>query len=589
MQLLLRQITYDSSGLPEYADSELTRDNIVIGRSQKSDIQLLDKGVAAEHARLTKSGDKLRLVAAKGQSFIINSKIQKQAELKPGDEIRIGAQTFICTEAPTGFDLALEWQFVEMPEGALSDAYRTSVSQLGFSPRIASWVLFVLVLLVGLSPLLSDIWQADKPAVQAANELANDNMAFHKLWLSGPLLSAHELTTGNNCTACHQTPFVQVKDNACQQCHVALGDHVMPAEHPAEIAEWVAALDEFACQNCHKEHNEPASLVARNEGLCLDCHQQMKPSVKGFSQDAHPEFALSLLRPDVTRQNGLLAIDWQLEKLRSQASDGHESRIAAVKETSHLKFPHDTHLDGEAVKHARRGDALQCADCHTLSSDREHFEPISMETSCASCHDLSFDPRTPQKQLPHGAPEEVYDALEAHFVKLAFSPDTLVGFERRRIPGRTFTEEDCDQDYACAKQQALRETGRQFSQRGCVTCHEVSEQENAEGSERWEVLPVKINHDWYADARFDHQSHLTQWDQSGDAVCSSCHSATTSAESSDILMPNIAQCVDCHDGRAQAGRVALTCISCHAYHRHSAIEGTEGIGALMQGAIHDQP
>lgn len=592
MQLLLRQITYDSSGLPEYADSELARDNIVIGRSPQSDIHLLDKGIAAEHARIGKSGEKLRLIAAKGQTFILNGENQKQADLKTGDEIRIGAQTFTCVTAPTGFDLALEWQFVEMPGDALSEAYRTSLTQLKFSSRKASWILFLLVLLFGLSPLLSDLWQPAKPVSETSSGQVRKNMALHKLWQSGPLLPAHELATDNDCSTCHQTPFVQVQDKACQQCHLALEDHIVAGDHPEDLAEWVGALDEFTCQNCHKEHNEPESIVARNEGLCLNCHQQMDPAIKGFSQDAHPEFALSFLRPEVTRQNGLLAIDWQLEKLRPQMSRGsapHATAVRGVKETSHLKFPHDTHLDVEAVKHSRRGDALQCADCHTLSSDREHFEPISMEANCASCHDLSFDPRTPQKQLPHGAPEEVYDALEAHFVKLAFSPDTLTGFERRRIPGRTFTEENCDQDYECAKQQALRATGRQFSQRGCVTCHEVSEQESAEGAERWNVLPVKINLNWYADAHFDHQSHLTQWDQTGDAVCSSCHGAASSSESSDVLIPNIEQCVDCHDGKAQSGRVALTCISCHAYHRHSVSGDTAGSDELMQGAIHDKP
>lgn len=582
MHLLLRQITYDSSGQPEYVDSEVTRDHIAIGRSPHSDIQLLDSGIAANHARLIKSGKKLRLVAERGQSFTYNGKPQKKADLQPGGEFCIGSQTFVCTAAPQGFDLALEWQYVEIPDDALADVYRTSVSHLSFSTRKASWLLFVGVLLVGLMPLLSDVWQADS----SSDESAQKNMALHSLWLTGSLLPAHELATGNDCSTCHQKPFVQVQDSACQQCHDTVGDHVLPDGHPAESAQWVAALDEFSCQNCHKEHNEPQSIVSRSEGLCLDCHKQMNPAVKGFSQEAHPAFALSLLRPDVMRLNGMLAVDWQLEKVRPQASDASASQVLFEQEQSHLNYPHDVHLDIEAVKHPQRGDALQCVDCHTLSSDREHFEPISMEKDCVSCHDLSFDPRNPQKQLPHGSTQAVYEALEAHFVTLAFSPEALGGFERRRLPGRTSTEEDCDQDYACAKQQALREAGRQFTQRGCVTCHEVSEQEEAEGAERWQVLPVKINDDWYADARFDHQSHLTQSDQRGDALCLSCHNADTSNESSDILMPELAQCSSCHDGKAQAGRVALTCISCHAYHRHSAPSLPQGKAELIQGADH---
>jgi predicted CXXCH cytochrome family protein len=462
--------------------------------------------------------------------------------------------------------------------------------------RKISWALFVVVLLVGLMPLLSDVWQGDEPAGNLASEPASKHVDLHKLWLSGPLLPAHELATGNNCSACHEKPFVQVQDNACQQCHSTLGAHALASDVesgqiPAKHEKWVAELDDFTCQNCHKEHNEPGSIVSRSESVCLNCHQEMDPAVKGFSQDTHPAFALTLLRPDLMRQGGVPVVNWQREKVRPRMSEASASQAAPEKEENYLKYPHDIHLDPEEVKHPVRGDALQCADCHTLTADREHFEPIRMEKHCVSCHDLSFDPRTPQKQLPHGSPKAVYETLEAHYVKLAFSPEVLDGFERRRLPGREQEEEGCDKDYECARQQALRETGRQFSQRGCVTCHEVSELDDAEGAERWQVLPVKINHNWYADARFDHQSHLTQSDQRGDALCKTCHSADTSDKSSDILIPGIAQCTDCHDSQAQAGRVALSCVSCHDYHRYSTSGHPEGQAELMkaeptQGANH---
>ena len=290
------------------------------------------------------------------------------------------------------------------------------------------------------------------------------------------------------------------------------------------------------------------------------------------------------------RQNGLLTVNWQRENVRPQTGDGSVPQASPPKEEeSHLDYPHDVHMDPDAVKHSRRGDALQCSDCHTLSSDGEHFEPIRMEKHCASCHDLSFDPNNPQKQLPHGSTTAVYEALEGHFIRQAFSPEPFGGFERRRVPGQAETEEGCDQDYDCAKQKALREADQQFTQRGCVTCHEVSELEGAEGGERWQVLPVKINHDWYADARFDHQSHLTQSDQSGDDLCLTCHNADTSSSSSDILMPGIAQCSSCHDDQAQHGRVALDCVSCHAYHEDGTTIRSGGITELMEGTDHDGP
>src|SRR5690606_12399969 len=115
-------------------------------------------------------------------------------------------------------------------------------------------------------------------------------------------------------------------------------------------------------------------------------------------------------------------------------------------------------------------------------------------------------------------------------------------------------------------EQALAEAERQFSQRGCVTCHQVDQMPGAEGVERWQVLPVRLNDDWYSAARFDHQSHLTQAKQRGDALCLSCHKADSSSDSSDILMPTLAQCVDCHGDKSVGGRVAVNCIACHGYH-----------------------
>lgn len=580
MQLLLRKITYDSNGVPEYADSEVVRGEIVIGTSPRSDIQLLDSGIAPVHARFVKSEGQLRLLAEKGRSFLCNGEKKTQAAPGVGDEIRIGAQNFHCVDAPAGFDLALEWHYAEMPDDALANAYRTSLSELRFSPRKVSWLLALTVLLVtGIAPMVSYFWQAKEPPTGPADQ----GMAPHSLWLSGPLLPAHEVAIGKDCAVCHQSPFEQVRNGACQQCHASVVDHVPPGHESEGHPELAARLEEFACQNCHKEHNEPRSIVSRSDGLCLDCHRQMSPTVAGFSREAHPAFALSLLRPEVERKRGAVSVNWQREKIRPEAREASDDAPSLEGEKSHLKYPHDIHLDPEAVKHPRRGDALQCVDCHTLSPDREHFEPVSMEKHCASCHDLSFDPRNPQKQLPHGSPEAVYSALEAHFVRLAFSPDVSTGFERRRRPGQSRTEESCDEDYDCAKQKAEQEAARQFSQRGCVTCHQVSEMEGAEGPERWQVLPVKINHDWYVDARFDHQSHLTQSDQTGDALCLTCHEADTSEQSSDILIPAMAQCTSCHGDRADAGRVALDCVSCHDYHRHGAGSDSGAMAEFMQG------
>lgn len=563
MQLLLRKMVPDASGLIEYSDRELDADAILIGSSPQCDIQILGEGIAPRHARLHRVAKHNVLRAEAGQRFILNGKPAKKATLQTGDQVAIGIQLFACTEPPSGFDLALEWQAEEVEGHWLAGAYRTSLDDLQFSPRRMSWLLAVLILVcAGLAPVLHYFWMSPELTAQSVNQ----DVTPQNFWRSGPLLSAHQIAIGNNCSACHQAAFVQVQDKACESCHTDMADHV-EASHPQ-----VAGFDGFACQNCHKEHNEPQSIVPGSDAVCTDCHQKEDPAVSGFSQEQHPEFALSLLQPSVAFSNGSFDVSWKQEK---------KSRAETLQETNHLKFPHDVHLDAEKVSHDQRDGPMVCADCHQLSSDREHFEPITMQEHCSSCHELSFDRNNPQKQLPHGTASEVYQALEAHFVGVAFGTIKTDQFERRRLPAREWQEDKCDKDFACAQRQALREAEQQFMKSGCITCHEVKEVAKAERAERWQVLPVKLNQNWFAGSRFDHQSHLTQADSSGDAVCLSCHAADRSKASTDILMPELQQCTTCHGDTSVSDRVPLNCIACHGYHLEDK--------NLSKGAAHGAP
>lgn len=574
MQLLLRKMLPDASGQIEYSDRELDTDEILIGSSPECDIQILGEGIAPRHARLRRSGKQNQLRAESGQPFLHNGKPVRKATLQAGDQLAFGVQPFSVAEPPGGFDLALEWHAVTVEGHWLAGAYRTSLDDLAFSPRRLSWWLVALILIgAGLAPVLHYFWMSPGNAEQAVSQ----TLTPEHFWLSGPLLSAHQIAIGNNCSVCHEAAFVQVQDKACESCHTNMAGHVA-VDHPD-----VAGFDGFACQNCHKEHNEPASIVPGSDALCSDCHQSMEPAADGFSQQTHPEFAPTLLQPDVAFSNGGFAVNWTHEKVPD-----------AAKESSHLKFPHDVHLDGDKVSHDQRGDALVCADCHQLSPDREHFEPVTMTQHCSSCHELSFDRNFPQKQLPHGEPSEVYAALEAHFVGVAFGTIQADQFERRRLPAREWQDEKCDQDFACAQRQALREAEQQFMKSGCITCHEVKEVPKAERSERWQVLPVRLNDDWFAEARFDHQSHLTQAGLSGDAVCQSCHEAGNSKVSADILMPELAQCTDCHGDASVPDRVPLNCIACHAYHlegknNHRDSTHSAAPTSLLKGAADATP
>jgi predicted CXXCH cytochrome family protein len=71
-------------------------------------------------------------------------------------------------------------------------------------------------------------------------------------------------------------------------------------------------------------------------------------------------------------------------------------------------------------------------------------------------------------------------------------------------------------------------------------------------------VPTAIPESWMPRARFDHRSHQL-------ATCTSCHTtAATSTETSDVLMPAIATCQQCHSDNRRAADAR--CFVCHDYH-----------------------
>ena len=85
----------------------------------------------------------------------------------------------------------------------------------------------------------------------------------------------------------------------------------------------------------------------------------------------------------------------------------------------------------------------------------------------------------------------------------------------------------------------------------CAECHTIVEDPALP-----QIAPTNIPTGWMPRARFDHAAHqLTS--------CTSCHAATTSRLTSDVLMPSIETCQQCHKpSRGAESR----CFECHEYH-----------------------
>ena len=142
----------------------------------------------------------------------------------------------------------------------------------------------------------------------------------------------------------------------------------------------------------------------------------------------------------------------------------------------------------------------------------------------------------------------------------------------------TPTEPQREQALALAERKAKKVTAELFEVRVCNTCHAVSR-----SGEEWRIAPVRDNRRWMPQARFDHQSHRQ-------AECGDCHDAARSKRASDVAMPTIGDCSECHAGaRAAEGKVTSNCLLCHGFHdsRHPWDPGFVPKGSRIAAGPHD--
>lgn len=558
MDALLRELREGPDGIAEYYDTELTTRELTIGSAADRNIQLLGRGIAAQHAVIRQAGSQLMLECKRGEVVRLNGRKRADARLKVGDVIELAGHRLRIAQPPPGFSAAIELQANDRVDAsAFESAFSTDLSQTWLGKRAMAWSGVVLVVLFGLAlPML--VMKLHHGGMATPSWIPGD-----KFWNTGPLHQVHQQAIGDRCETCHQKLFQRVQDTACAECHRTTRDHIMPAR---------LALTELGptprCATCHREHNEPQTfLVNSGDGMCVDCHgdpadgfgQIQLERVLGFGLERHPEFKPHLLASTAVPAGSGFSYEWKtLVAELDQAS-----------EQSNLKFSHLQHLDPDRV--LRRGDSkpMNCGDCHRLESDGEHFRPIKMEDQCAQCHELTFDPAAPDRQLPHGKPREVVLTLQDYFTRKFSDPNAgrVASRDRRRLPGREQEEETCEgEPFDCAMRSARKEIESQFTRRGCIGCHGVIDTQARNVFDRFQVIPIRFARDYFPANRFDHRSHQIQGKLTGDDACLSCHAAKKSEDSSDLMIPGITKCVECHGDKAAAERVTVQCVSCHEYH-----------------------
>ena len=91
----------------------------------------------------------------------------------------------------------------------------------------------------------------------------------------------------------------------------------------------------------------------------------------------------------------------------------------------------------------------------------------------------------------------------------------------------------------------------------CGECHEIVDNKKTNS---WDVAPVFVPTKWLPKSDFSHKPHK-------DRECATCHKAKKSEEATDVLLPPVETCQECHGGEFATTKVRSTCTECHSFHR----------------------
>lgn len=556
MEILVSYLTRRAKGGVSRRSEELSAESIRFGRNTNLEVYLADPRVQLDHASMHLRGPGLFVEPSNQADIRVNGRPARNQILQTGDVLGVGPYDITIVAPPEGMDAAIDVELVR-PLGddleKLLARSTLSLADYGLSRRLWSWVGILVTLSAFLiAPILYFATHEEQAARQTAGTRPD------AAWNSGPISGSHRFIS-DQCNLCHQKAFVPVQDGACGACHAPVAHHFDAKSDKFSPVPKLVSVASENCGTCHKEHAENGDISISRQDFCITCHMGLEAAVAGldtrnagrFDLD-HPEF-----RPTVI-------VDSAAKKFARVSLDDK----AALVERSGLKFPHDKHLSKEGVRGPAGKEKLECANCHLLAFGAASFQPIGMEGMCERCHQLVFDPRRPDRTLPHG------QATNAQLLLREFYSDYALrgGFEEqapdggsenvRRRPGAQpeITEGVRINPRQWADMQAQKVADQSFGKLMCGKCHEVSFGKNG-GPLNWAVVPATVTKTWLPRGRFDHSAHVDMME------CSACHAAEKSSVAADVLLPNIGACKECHGDESASNRVPSNCLTCHDFHR----------------------
>jgi hypothetical protein len=431
----------------------------------------------------------------------------------------------------------------------------------------------------------------------------------------GPLAEAHALWE-DQCEACH-IPFQPIKatnlpvaakgakpaDERCRNCHAG------PPHHPTTGA----VAD--GCADCHHEHaGRNASLVRLPDVNCVQCHARLVEhsagkavyrDVEGFDLNHHPDFRL--IRENAA-DPGHLKFNHQLHMSAGMHVSGKADpdwTLARLSPTERRRYRLTGQRDNDRV-------VLECGSCHGLAptsvnasvggtyAPPGYMQPVTYDAHCRACHPLTVEPARgdqPAIEVTHGqSTGAVHRRLTEEYLGRYLGQqgsilDTRV--ESTPLPGKLSPEQaepvrNLINAHVLAAEKILYQ-----GQQSCALCHELKATGGLQLAEslapghapRLAIVKTDVPAVWFKSAKFNHWSHQSM-------QCRDCHpgaytdSPAASSQSSDVMIPGIANCLRCHAPRSgQAGGARYDCTECHRYHGRAANLGVAelDLGSFILG------
>jgi hypothetical protein len=378
-----------------------------------------------------------------------------------------------------------------------------------------------------------------------------------RAYSAGRLSSAHAVLT-KQCSACHVTQLgfftQQVIDQKCLTCHDGPMHHATQKFTPS-------------CASCHTDHRGAIRLAATSDKNCAQCHASLTAhgAATNFTQHIdsfesnHPEFEVLRgghpdpgtiqlnhyrhLQPNLLGPNG--------SRVQLACTDCHRSAT-----DGNAAWPYgDAKVEDGAAKSLATNGVISGSALPV--SSRAYMAPATYARTCAACHSLQFDKQLPDA-VPHDTPEVIHPFIVAKLqTYIATHPADL---RVPRDPNRDLPEKAIPADFRLLTPsqwvaERTAEAERLLWRKTCKECHTL---EYRKGAPLPKVAPSNITTRYMPHANFDHSQH-------GLVDCTSCHTAATSSQqSSDVLLPSIATCRSCHHSGTEAAE--SRCFECHTYH-----------------------